>query len=92
MDDDNIVEVKCELGRESVRPLPVKVYNEYVIGLMRAVKAYEKLTVRAALEGSRDAALAALMAHPLIGDYDKAAPLLAEMLEANREYLPGFFS
>jgi 6-phospho-beta-glucosidase len=92
MDDDDIVEVKCELGRDSVRPQPVKVYNEYIIGLMRAVKAYEKLTVRAALEGSRDAALAALMAHPLIGDYDKAAPLLAEMLDANREYLPGFFS
>jgi 6-phospho-beta-glucosidase len=92
MDDDDIVEVKCGLGRAGATPQPVKVYNEYVIGLMRAVKAYEKLTVRAALEGSRDAALAALMAHPLIGDYDKAAPLLAEMLEANREYLPRFFS
>ncbi|MDR1693205.1 MAG: 6-phospho-beta-glucosidase [Oscillospiraceae bacterium] len=92
MDDDDVVEVKCGLGRDGARPQPVKVYNEYVAGLMRAVKAYEKLTVRAALEGSRDAALAALMAHPLIGDYDKAAPLLAEMLEANREYLPGFFA
>jgi len=58
---------------------------------MRAVKAYEKLTVRAALEGDRDLALAALMAHPLVGDIAKALPLLDEMLEANKEYLPRFF-
>jgi len=47
--------------------------------------------VRAALDGDRDAALAALMIHPLIGDYHVAAPVLEEMLEANREYLPAFF-
>jgi len=36
--------------------------------------------------------LAALMIHPLIGDYDKAAPMLEEMLNINKEYLPRFFS
>ena len=92
MDDDDVVEVKCELGAAGVTPCPVSVYNGYVAGLMRAVKAYEKLTVRAAMEGDRDAALAALMAHPLIGDAEKAVPMLNEMLEANRAFLPGFFS
>lgn len=91
MDEDDVVEVKCRLGKEGAVPLPVEVYNEYVIGLMRAVKAYEKLTVRAAIEGDRDAALAALMVHPLIGDYAKAKPMLDEMLEANKAYLPRFF-
>jgi 6-phospho-beta-glucosidase len=90
-DDSDVVEVKCTLGRNGVSPQPVKVYNDYVAGLMRAVKAYEKLTVRAAINGDRDIALAALMAHPLVGDYDKAAPMLSEMLEANRQYLPRFF-
>jgi 6-phospho-beta-glucosidase len=91
MDDDDVVEVPCVLGKDGVTPRPVTVYNDYIIGLMRAVKAYEKLTVRAAVEGDRDAALAALMAHPLIGDYAKAKPLLDEMLQANRDYLPRFF-
>ena len=91
MDDGDVVEVRCELGKTSVTPLPVYTYNEYVIGLMRAVKAYEKLAVRAAVEGSREAALAALMIHPLIGDFAKAKPMLDEMLIANREFLPRFF-
>jgi len=90
--DDDVVEILCELGASGVVPRPVSIYNEYVAGLIQAVKAYEKLAVRAALSGDRSAALAALMAHPLIGDFGKAAPLLDEMLEANREFLPGFFS
>jgi len=91
MDDDDVVEILCELGGNGVVPRPVRVYNEYIIGVMQAVKAYEKLTVQAALNGDRDAALAALMVHPLIGDYAKAAPMLEEMLEANKEFLPSFF-
>jgi 6-phospho-beta-glucosidase len=91
MRDDDVVEVKCKVGKNGATPLPVKVYNEYVIGLMQAVKAYERLTVKAALNGDRDAALAALMVHPLIGDYDVAAPMLEEMLQANKEFLPRFF-
>jgi 6-phospho-beta-glucosidase len=91
MDPDDVVEVKCKVGRDGVAPLPVTVYNDYVAGMMRAVKAYERLTVKAAIHGDRDAALAALMVHPLIGDYDKAAPMLNEMLEINREFLPRFF-
>jgi 6-phospho-beta-glucosidase len=91
MDDSDVVEVLCKLGKNGVVPQRVTVYNEYVVGLMRAVKAYEKLTVRAALEGDRDIALAALMAHPLVGDVAKAVPLLEDMLEANKEFLPKFF-
>jgi len=91
MDDDDVVEILCRLGKDGLAPQRVNVYNEYVVGLMRAVKAYEKLTVRAALTGDRDIALAALMAHPLVGDIAKAAPLLEEMLEANKDYVPKFF-
>ncbi|MCL2697891.1 MAG: 6-phospho-beta-glucosidase [Oscillospiraceae bacterium] len=90
MADSDVVEIKCRLGRSGITPLPVKIYNDYIIGLMQAVKAYEKLAVEAALEGSREKALAALIAHPLV-DNEKAEPLLAELLEAHREYLPNFF-
>jgi 6-phospho-beta-glucosidase len=56
--------------------------------LIQAVKAYEKLTVRAVINGSRSDALAALMIHPLIGDYQKAKGVLDEMLDANADYVP----
>ncbi|MCL2820386.1 MAG: 6-phospho-beta-glucosidase [Oscillospiraceae bacterium] len=91
MDDDDVVEILCRLGRNGIEPQGVSVYNEYVSGLMRAVKAYEKLAVRAAMEGDRDVALAALMVHPLVGDVAKAVPMLEEMLTANKEYVPNFF-
>jgi len=91
MEENDVVEVLCKLGKNGIEPQRVSVYNEYVKGIMRAVKAYEKLTVRAALEGDRDIALEALMAHPLVGDIAKAVPLLEEMLLANKEFVPNFF-
>lgn len=89
--EHDAIEVKCQIGKDGITPLPVAVYNDYVIGLIQAVKAYERLTVKAAIQGDRSAALAALMVHPLIGDYDIAKPMLEEMLTANKEYLPNFF-
>jgi 6-phospho-beta-glucosidase len=55
---------------------------------MQAVKAFEKLTVKAAINGSRKDAIAALMVHPLIGDYKKAKAAFDEMALANADYLP----
>ena len=52
-------------------------------GLVQAVKAHESLTVRAAVTRSRDVALQALLAHPLVGDIDVAEPMLDEMLAAH---------
>ncbi len=92
MDKDDVVEVKCIVNKDGVVPIKLDKFDDpYIIGLMRAVKAYEKLTVKAGLYGDYDAALAALMAHPLVGDYYKAKGVLDEMLEANKKYLPQFF-
>jgi 6-phospho-beta-glucosidase len=32
-----------------------------------------------------------LMSNPLVADYDVAAPMLDDILNVNREYLPRFF-
>jgi 6-phospho-beta-glucosidase len=89
MEDSDVVEVKCLVNRNGATPVATeKPDNPYIIGLMQAVKAYEKLTVRAVVNGSRADALAALMIHPLIGDYHKAKGLLDDMFEANAPYVP----
>lgn len=90
MEPDDVVEIKCLVNKKGASPLVCKNTNPFIIGLMKGVKAYEKLTITAGLTGDKDAALAALLVHPLIGDYHKAKPLLQEMLEANRSYLPQF--
>ena len=93
MAPDDAVEVKCVVGRDGAKPVPLGHFaNWHMIGLMQAVKAYEKLTIRAAVTGSYTDALQALLVHPLIGDYRKAKGVLDEMLEANRAFLPRFFS
>lgn len=92
MDDNDIVETKCIVNKNGAKPIKLDNFNnEYIVGLMKAVKAYEKLAASAALKGSYEDALAALMVHPLIGDYDRAKAVLDDMLEANRKYLPQFF-
>ena len=60
-------------------------------GLVQHAKAYERLTIDAATSGSRATALKALLANPLVGDYERARPLLDALLAANERHLPRFF-
>jgi len=89
MADDDVVEIKCTINNKGAFPVAIKDAEiPYIKGLMQAVKAYEKLTVRAAMNGSRKDAIAALMIHPLIGDYHKAKAVFDEMAKANIQFLP----
>jgi 6-phospho-beta-glucosidase len=55
--------------------------------LIAPLKAYERLTVEAALHGSYDAALKALLVHPLVGSYPVAKGILDDYLSAHAEHL-----
>lgn len=89
---DAVIETACMVNADGARPLSFKSFPDSVWGLIAAVKNYESLTVEAAVHGDRDKALMALLAHPLIMDYDLAKPLLDDILEANKEFLPQFFN
>ncbi|MFV0381347.1 MAG: 6-phospho-beta-glucosidase [Breznakia sp.] len=91
LDDDAVIETACYVSKAGIKPLALQSYPTAVKGLITAVKNYESLAVEAALKGDREVALYALLAHPLVRDYDVAKPLLDEMLEAHKEYLPQFF-
>jgi 6-phospho-beta-glucosidase len=88
---DAVVEVPCRVGAGGAAPLPQRPLPPEMLGLVEQVKAYERLTVRAAVEGDRALALKALLANPLGGGYEKAPALLDALLEANRALLPRFF-
>ncbi len=91
MDKDDVVEAKCIVNKNGAAPIKLEQFEDYyIIGLMRAVKAYEKLAVKAGIDGDYPSALAALIMHPLIGDYTKAKGVLDEMLQVNKEFLPQF--
>jgi 6-phospho-beta-glucosidase len=52
------------------------------------VKLYERHTVRAAVEGSYDAALEALLVHPLVASYPAARGILDDLIGGLPGLLP----
>ena len=90
--DDAVVEVPARITREGAIPLELGPLAPEMRGLVQAVKAYEELTIEAARAGSRDVALRALLANPLVARWSIAHALLEPLLEANRRYLPRFFT
>ena len=88
---DAVVEIPARIGSNGATAERLDSLAPEMRGLVEQVKAYERLTVRAAVHGDRAAALKALMANPLVGRYNVAAGLLDTLLEANRGHLPRFF-
>ncbi|MGZ9583306.1 6-phospho-beta-glucosidase [Paenibacillus marinisediminis] len=93
MEDSDAVEVCAIIGKDGAKPIKVPHFdNRHIIDYMRMVKAYERETVAAAVTGSEDTAMRALLMNPLVGDYDAAYSCFQEMKEAHKAYLPQFFS
>ena len=88
---DDVVEIAATIDRDGAHPLPVAPLAPDMLALVEHAKGYERLTIEAAMSGDRAVALRALMTNPLVGQYDVAVPLLAELLEANRDLLPRFY-
>jgi len=89
--DDAVVEVPCTVDHQGAHPLPQRQLPPDMAGLVAHGKAYERLAVEAALHGSRDTMIRALVANPLVGQYPLAEQLADTLLAANRRYLPRFF-
>lgn len=89
--DDAVVEIPARIDRDGAHPAPLLPLAPELLGLVQHAKAYERLTVRAAMSGDRTVALKALATNPLVRDYGTAGPLLAALLDANRQHLPRFF-
>jgi 6-phospho-beta-glucosidase len=87
---ESVVEVPARIDRDGAHPLPQAPLAPELLGLVQQVAAYEALAVAAARDGDRGAALKALLANPLVADYEVAVPLLEALLDAGREHLPRF--
>jgi 6-phospho-beta-glucosidase len=87
---DDVVEVAATVDADGAHPIPVAPLDPDMLGLVQHAKAYERLTIEAAVTGDRSLALRALVANPLVPDADAATGLLDAILDANREYLPRF--
>ena len=62
-----------------------------LLAVLASVKAYELLTVEAAVHGDRKAAYQALLVHPLGPSADRVQVVLDDLLKTNKAYLPRFW-
>lgn len=86
--DHAVIEVPAVVGHDGVRPTPIAEVDPVFAGLVSAVTAYEHLALDAALQGGRDRVFKALLAHPLVGQVDRANGLTDRLIAHNRDYLP----
>ncbi|MFB7404935.1 6-phospho-beta-glucosidase [Streptomyces rubiginosohelvolus] len=85
--DDAVIEVQARVGRDGATPLAVPALDPLYAGLIANVTAYEDLALEAALRGGRDRVFKALLAHPLIGQFEYAEGLTDRLIAHNREHL-----
>ena len=88
--DDAVVETSCVITKSGATPLIYGAMPKTIDGLVHQVKAYETLTIDAAVSGDMYTAVLALMNHPLVRDVNTAKALFEDIVMENAEYLGNF--
>jgi 6-phospho-beta-glucosidase len=88
--DDAVIETNCIVDAQGAHPLTFGTLPDSMHALTQQVKAYERLTIEAAVHGDRRSGLLALVTNPLVGNANVAQPLLDDVLAVNAPYLPQF--
>jgi 6-phospho-beta-glucosidase len=85
-----VLEMPARVDQKGIHPLPAEPLPPACFGLLAHVKAYELLTVEAAVHGDREAAYQALLVHPLGPKADQVQAVLDDLLKTNKAFLPQF--
>jgi len=88
--DGAIVEVPAIVSASGVQPIQVPALPEGIAALCNRQVAIQELVVEAALTGSREFALQALVLDPVVPDMQTARAVLDELLTVHARYLPQF--
>lgn len=85
--DDHVIEVPATVDPSGARAVPTEPLEPLFAGLVSHVAAYEQLALDAALRGGRDRVFRALLAHPLVGQVDRADGLTDRLIAHNKQHL-----
>lgn len=88
LEEGMMLEVACRVGANGAQPIAYGAVGTFEKGLLEGQYAYEKLTVEAALEGSYQKALQALVVNRTVVDTDIAKTILDEFIVANGRHFP----
>lgn len=81
------IETNCVIDAKGAHPLEYGPMPLTVRGLVSQVKAYEQLTIEAAVTSNQETAIMALLNNPLVHTMDQAKALLLDLIEGHRPYL-----
>ena len=87
LDRDSAVEVPCAIDSNGARPLAAGRLPGQIRELVLQVKEFERITVSAALQGSRSLAIDALTANPLVESRELAETLVDAYRRAHTPWL-----
>jgi 6-phospho-beta-glucosidase len=85
--DEAVIEAPAVIGAAGPVPVPADPLAPLLRGLVAHMSAYEELAVDAALRGGRTRVVSALLAHPLVGQYDIAEKLADRLIAENARFL-----
>jgi alpha-galactosidase len=89
---DSVIEVPGLVEEGVPRGVPVGTLPDHVSGLVRHELAIQTVAVEAAVAGSRDLAMRALLLDPVVTSARAAERFLDDVLRAHRDHLPRFWS
>ena len=84
---DCAVEVPIAVDGTGVYPLTIGELPEPLAGLLTSQAVVQKLSVEAAVHGSKEMALQALLVDPVVNSITAAESLLGELWEVNKPYI-----
>jgi 6-phospho-beta-glucosidase len=89
--DDHVIEVPARISSAGLEIRPIAAVPEEMAGLISAVARYERLALEAATLATaadgRDRVLRAMLAHPLVGQFDRAEKLTDLLIANNKQHL-----
>jgi 6-phospho-beta-glucosidase len=85
--DEAVIEVPAVIGSAGPVPVTAAPLPPLLRGLVGHMSAYEELAVDAARRGGRPRVVSALLAHPLVGQYDLAEELADRLIAENARFL-----
>lgn len=88
---DAVIETACVITKDGAKPLTIGNMKPEITGFVYHMKSFERLAIKAAIEGGRENAIMALNLNPLIDSDTQANKVFAALLEAHKLYLPQKF-
>ncbi|MDN5304884.1 MAG: 6-phospho-beta-glucosidase [Fusobacteriaceae bacterium] len=85
------IETTCLINKNGAFPLSVDDFDNSSKSLISTIKAYESLTIEAAINGDYTKALQALTTHPLVTSGKIAKNILDDIILENKKYLSNFY-